>query len=127
MVTAMSTRVTQYPFVLPMGYDDADGATHREGVMRLATAHDEIAPLRDPRVQANPAYLVVILLARTIVRLGALEHVTPKTIEGLYSTDLLYLQDFYQRVNHQGHARMRVTCPHCSGDIDVEPSPLGEA
>lgn len=123
----MGPRITEFPFVLPMGCDDADGATHREGVMRLATAFDEIAPLRDPRVQQNPGYLVVILLARTIVRLGSLTHVSPKTIEGLYSADLLYLQDFYQRINHQGHARMSVTCPHCAGGFEVEPAPLGEA
>ncbi len=90
---------TEHEFVLPHGYLDPHGDLHREGVMRLATAADEILPLRDPRVQKNPAYLVVIVLSRVITRLGSLEHVTTKTIEDLFVADLEYLQRLYNEIN----------------------------
>ncbi len=95
---------TEFPFTLPRGYVDDGGTLHREGVMRLATARDEIEPLRDARVKENEAYLTVIVLSRTIVKLGTLSQVTPKTIEGLFSSDLAYLQDFYTRINFGGAA-----------------------
>ena len=117
---------TEFPFTLPRGYVDADGALHREGVMRLATAYDEIAPLKDPRVQANQGYLAIILLSRVIVRLGDLSVINPKTIEGLFAADLAYLQDLYTRINENGHSRVSVTCPHCDGAFDVEVGGLGE-
>ena len=115
----------EFPFTLPLGYIDPEGKTHREGMMRLATAYDEVAPLRDPRVQANPGYLVIILLSRVISRLGDLEHINPKVIEGLFAGDLAYLQDLYRRINENGHSRLAVTCPHCQGDFEVETSSLG--
>ena len=115
------------PFVLPRGYRDADGVEHREGVMRLATAFDEIAPLKDPRVQSNPGYLVLILLSRVVTRLGTIEHIHPKLMENLASGDLMFLQDLYRRVNETGHSRLAVTCPHCQGDFEVETSPVGES
>ena len=111
---------TEFTFRLPLGYVDAEGNLHRDGTMRLATAFDEIAPLKDPRVQSNPGYLLVILLARVITRLGTLEHINPKTIEGLYAGDLAYLQDLYQRVNAHGHDRVVTQCPHCEKTFDVE-------
>ncbi len=117
----------EVPFVLPRGYRDAEGVVHREGVMRLATAYDEIAPLKDPRVQSNPGYLVLILLSRVVTRLGTLEHINPKLMEGLPSGDLMFLQDLYRRVNETGHSRLAVTCPHCQGDFEVETSPVGES
>ena len=117
----------EVPFVLPRGYRDAEGVHHREGVMRLATAYDEIAPLKDPRVQSNPGYLVLILLSRVVTRLGTLEHINPKLMEGLPSRDLMFLQDLYRRVNETGHSRLAVTCPHCQGDFEVETSPVGES
>ena len=117
---------TEFPFTLPQGYIDPEGNVHQEGVMRLATAYDEITPLRDPRVQANPGYLVIILLSRVIVRLGTLPQLNPKMIEGFFSADLVYLQDLYQRINQNAHTRFSVTCPHCQGDFEVETSPLGE-
>ena len=116
---------TAFPFTLPLGYVDGEGKTHREGIMRLATAYDEVAPLRDPRVQANPGYLVLILLARVITHLGELEHINPKVMEGLFAGDLAYLQDFYRRINEHGHSRFAVTCPHCQGDFEVETASLG--
>ncbi len=94
--------------------------------MRLATAYDEIAPMKDPRVQANPGYLVIILLSRVITRLGDLQHINPKVIEGLFSADLAYLQDFYRRINENGHNRLAVACPHCEAEFEVEVSSLGE-
>lgn len=119
--------VTEFPFTLPRGYTTPDGAVHREGAMRLSTAYDEIAPLKDPRVMSNPGYLVLILLSRVITRLGTLEHVNPKVMEGLLSGDLMYLQDFYRRINENGHSRLRVSCPHCEGEFDVEVGAPGEA
>jgi hypothetical protein len=117
---------TEFRFTLPHGYRDGEGAVHRDGVMRLATAYDEIAPMKDPRVQANAGYLIIILLARVIERLGDLEQVNPKVVEGLFAADLAYLQDFYRRVNENGHNRLAVTCPHCEESYEVEITLSGE-
>lgn len=114
------TLQTEFPFTLPRGYVDAEGNLHREGAMRLATAYDEIAPMKDPRVQANPGYLVIILLSRVITRLGDLTHINPKLIEGIFSADLAFLQDFYRRINENGNNRLGVTCPHCEKEFEVE-------
>jgi hypothetical protein len=119
--------ITEFPFTLPRGYVDDEGHLHREGVMRLSTAYDEIAPMKDPRVQTNPGYLVIILLSRVIKKLGDLTHITPKTIESLYSGDLAYLQDLYRQINDAGHTRLGVTCPHCQGSFDVETAQVGES
>jgi hypothetical protein len=116
---------TEYSFTLPMGYVDAEGNLHKDGSMRLATAFDEIAPLKDPRVQSNPAYLLVILLARVITKLGTLEHANPKVIEALYAADLAYLQDLYGRINGNGHNRVRAQCPHCDKPFELELDQLG--
>jgi hypothetical protein len=91
---------TEYEFTLPQGYLDDEGTLHRDGVMRLATAADEILPLKDPRVQKNPAYLVVVLLSRVVTGLGSLRMITTQTIENLFVADLAYLQDLYNRINH---------------------------
>jgi hypothetical protein len=90
---------TEVEFELPKGYVDEAGTLHRRGVMRLATAADEILPLRDPRVQQNEAYLAVIVLARVIVRLGQLPEVHTGIIEGLFASDLAYLQRLYEEIN----------------------------
>ena len=111
---------TEFPFQLPLGYVDADGNRHRDGIMRLATAFDEIAPLKDPRVQSNPGYLLVILLSRVVLKLGTLEHINPKVIEGLYAGDLAFLQDMYQRVNESGLDQVHAQCPHCEKAFTVE-------
>lgn len=116
---------TEFQFNLPKGYIDADGNLHREGVMRLATAYDEIAPMKDPRVQANQAYLLVILLSRVITKLGTLAQINPKTIEGLFAADLAYLQDLYRRINEYGSDQVRTQCPHCEKIFDVELNGLG--
>ena len=111
---------TEYDFRLPMGYLDAEGNLHRDGVMRLATAADEILPLKDPRVQSNEAYLTVILLSRVVTRLGSLAGVTPKVVEGLFASDLAFLQDFYNRINRTGKAQVAAACPRCSHEFDVD-------
>ena len=117
---------TEFPFTLPSGYLDPDGNLHREGLMRLATAYDEIAPMKDPRVQANAGYLAIILLSRVIVRLGTVTPINPKVIEGLFSADLAFLQDLYCRINQNGHGRVAVTCPHCEAHFEMEIDRSGE-
>lgn len=90
---------TEVEFELPRGYLDATGILHRRGVMRLATAADEIVPLRDPRVQQNSAYLSIIVLSRVVTRLGTLTDIDPRVIEGLFASDLDHLQRLYERIN----------------------------
>ncbi|HHI96311.1 MAG TPA: phage tail assembly protein [Thermodesulfatator atlanticus] len=111
---------TEFEFTLPKGYIDEEGRLHRQGVMRLATAADEILPLKDPRVQNNPAYLTIIVLSRVILRLGDLPDVNPRVIEGLFLEDLLYLQDLYQRLNGGGSYTLKTKCPHCGEEVAVE-------
>jgi hypothetical protein len=111
---------TEFPFSLPRGYVDEQGTVHRDGVMRLATARDEIQPLRDPRVRENEAYLTVILLSRVVTRLGTLAQVNPSIVEGMFASDLAFLQDLYRRVNREGTAQAAVTCPSCRHEFAVE-------
>ncbi|HVH56182.1 MAG TPA: hypothetical protein VM791_08005 [Vicinamibacterales bacterium] len=111
---------TEFEFTLPLGYADAEGTLHRTGTMRLATAADEILPLKDPRVQANEAYLIVILLSRVVTRLGSVPQMTPKVIEGLYAADLSYLQELYNHVNRNGHTKVDASCPRCDHQFAVE-------
>ena len=117
---------TEFPFLLPRGYVDPEGNLHREGTMRLATAFDEIAPLKDPRVISNPGYLLIILLARVITRLGTLEHINPKVIEGLFAADLAHLQALYTRINGVGHTRVQAQCPRCQQQFELELNEMGE-
>jgi hypothetical protein len=111
---------TEYPFVLPRGYVDDAGVLHRDGVMRLATARDEILPQRDPRVRENEAYLTVLLLARVVTRIGSVSPVSTGTIEGLFASDLAFLQDLYRRVNAEGSSRAEVACPACGHGFAVD-------
>ncbi|HEV8572891.1 MAG TPA: hypothetical protein VGR49_07590 [Actinomycetota bacterium] len=111
---------TEFEFELPIGYTDDSGTTHKRGVIRLATARDEILPLRDPRVRDNEAYLTVLLLSRVVTQLGDLREVTPATIEGLFASDLAFLQDLYRRINQEGHTRATVTCPSCEHEFTVD-------
>jgi len=94
--------------------------------MRLATALDEIEPLQDPRVQANEAYLVILLLARVVTRLGTIPVITPQIIEGLYASDLAYLQDVYQRTNASVPLVLRAVCPNCGTQFQLQVAPLVE-
>jgi hypothetical protein len=111
---------TEFAFTLPVGYLDANGTAHREGRMRLATARDELFPLRDPRVQDNEAYLTVILLSKVITSLGSLETINPGVVEGMFAADLAFLQDLYRQVNAEGHSHTVVTCPGCAHEFAVD-------
>ncbi|MCC6993122.1 MAG: phage tail assembly protein [Deltaproteobacteria bacterium] len=111
---------TEYRFKLPRGYVDPEGNLHRDGVMRLATAKDEIVPLQDYRVQGNRAYLVVILLSRVITKLGDIKYIDTETIENLFSTDLAYLQEFYRKINEEGSPRVHAKCPKCENEFDID-------
>ena len=120
---------TEFPFLLPRGYVDANGTVHRDGVMRLATARDELVPLRDDRVRENSAYLTVVLLARVITRIGSISDVHAGIVENLFAADLAFLQDLYRRVNTEGHTRASVACPACAHRfaVDVSGGRLGES
>lgn len=112
---------TEFPFRLPRGFVDKDGNLHRDGVMRLATARDEILPLQDYRVQSNRAYLVIVLLSRVITKLGEYTSISVDTVENLFSTDLAYLQEFYRKINEEGGApKHHVTCPKCQHEMDID-------
>ena len=116
---------TEFEFTLPRGYIDQDVNLHRQGVMRLATAMDEIAPLRDLRVRGNQAYLVIILLSRVIVKLGKLTEINTGIIENLFAADLAYLQAFYRSINEEGASLIQVTCPECKAKFELDLANLG--
>lgn len=118
---------TEFEFTLPSGYLDEHGTLHRDGVMRRATAADEILPLRDPRVTDNQAYLAVILLSRVVTRLGSVAAINPKIIEGLFASDMAFLQDLYNRVNQLDGAGEAVVCPECHHHFRREPALSGES
>jgi hypothetical protein len=112
---------TEFPFILPRGYvDPQSGTVYKHGVMRLATAKDEIVPLQDYRVQSNRAYLVILLLSRVITRLGELRTIDTDVIENLFSADLAYLQEFYRKVNEEGSAKVHAACPSCKTEFDID-------
>lgn len=120
---------TEFAFELPRGYVDEDGNVHREGAMRLATARDELRPQIDMRVKENPAYLSVVLLSQVITKLGTLREVHAGVVERMYATDVAFLQDFYRRINSEGHTLAAVTCPMCEGsfEVDLSGGRLGES
>jgi hypothetical protein len=122
---------TEIEFTLPRGYVDGSGEVHRTGTMRLSTARDEIEPLREAAVRQNTAYLTVLLLARTVTRLGTITEVTPSMVESLYAADFDHLQRLYERINSDGEAVGVVSCPECSHRFevdltDIEDGRLGE-
>jgi hypothetical protein len=119
----------QFEFELPRGYADQDGTVHRHGRMRLATARDELVPQIDIRVKENPAYLSVVLLSQVITQLGTVPDVHVGVVERMYATDIAFLQDFYRRINSEGHTRAGVTCPSCGTgfEVDLAGSRLGES
>ncbi|GCD97722.1 hypothetical protein [Embleya hyalina] len=120
---------TEFEFELPRGYVDDEGALHRRGSMRLATARDELRPQIDLRVKENPAYLSVVLLSQVITRLGTVTDVHAGVVERMYATDVAFLQDFYRRINSEGHTHAAVTCPLCHGsfEVDLSGGRLGES
>lgn len=127
--TRSETLQTTFNFVLPRGYVDDQGRVHREGTMRLATARDEIYPQNDQRVRENPAYLSVLLLTRTVTKLGALHEVDSYVVENLFASDLAFLQDMYRRINQEGHTQVAVRCPSCNHEfaVDVAGDASGES
>lgn len=121
----MSGLQTEFPFTLPKGYVDSEGNRCQKGIMRLATGADEILPLKDPRVESNPAYLFVIILSRVILKLENVSDVNPSVIEGLFSEDLWYLQRLYHEVNGAASRNLGTECPQCQHNFSVE-IPMGE-
>ncbi len=117
---------TEFEFTLPRGLVDASGQVHRTGRMRLATALDEIEPVQDPRVQANEAYLPVLLLSRVLTQLGSLTSITPAIVESLFASDLAYLQDLYLRLNSPESVIVTTACPNCNHHFNLQVAPLGE-
>jgi hypothetical protein len=118
---------TEFRFMLPKGWIDQEGKFHRQGVMRLAIARDELAVQRDSRVQVDPGYGVLVMLARVITRLGDRTSVTPELLEQLFTRDLAYLREFYNQINQQGSALLPVQCPKCQSDFKVELAFAGES
>ncbi len=110
---------TVFDFELPKGYVDQAGTVHKMGKMRLATAGDEIGATRDPRVVSNPSYLTIVVLSKVIVELEGVEMVTPALIEKLFTADLAFLQDMYQRINDIQPVTMEVVCPECGHTHEV--------
>ena len=115
---------TEFAFTLPRGYRDESGEVHRDGTMRLATARDEIEPLRDPAVRGNEAYLTVLLLTRVITRIGPVTSVTPELVEELYAADFDHLQRLYERLNADGEFVGVVACPGCRQEFEVDLSEI---
>lgn len=96
----MTSLKTSYEFTLPRGYVDQHGALHRKGTMRLATARDELEPLRDPTVQGpDDPRLTILVITRVVESLGDLDVLSSYVIEGLFAVDLAFLQDFYGVIN----------------------------
>ncbi len=120
---------TEFDFELPRGYVDPDGVVHRHGRMRLATARDELRPQIDLRVKENPGYLSVVLLSQVITGLGTVREVHAGVVEQMYATDIAFLQDFYRRINSEGHTRAGVSCPSCGTafEVDLAGGRLGES
>ncbi|CAG7640820.1 phage tail assembly protein [Paenibacillus allorhizosphaerae] len=111
---------TEFEFMLPRGYVDEDGNLHKKGIMRLATAADEIMPMRDPRVQQNPGYLTIVLLSRVITRLGDLKSLDTKVVENMFTADLTFLQNFYRQINELESATVETVCPQCDHKYEVD-------
>ena len=110
---------TAFEFVLPRGYLDPAGEVHRDGVMRLATALDEVDPLDDPRAASNPAYASIALVSRVLVRLGRISPVPPAVVEGLFASDFVYLQEMYLRLNEGTH-HVATACPSCGTPFEID-------
>lgn len=117
---------TEFSFELPRGFVDDQGDLHKKGTMRLATAADEILPMRDPRVQQNPGYLTIIMLSRVITNLGNLKAIDTQVIEHLFTTDLAFLQGFYQQINEVASPSMKTTCPKCDHQYEAPMDFMGE-
>lgn len=123
----MGTLLTEFNFRLPRGLVDTSGVVHQVGVMRLATARDELAARKHRQVQTYPDYWMLALLAQVITRLGTLETVTADDLENLFTQDLAYLREFYNRVNQTGSAKLPIQCPQCNHPFETELVLAGES
>ncbi|MDJ0706128.1 MAG: phage tail assembly protein [Leptolyngbyaceae cyanobacterium MO_188.B28] len=119
--------ITKFDFVLPRGLVDESGQVHRQGVMRPATARDEIVVDKDPRGRGAPTYRTLLMLSQVITQLGVLTRVMPEQLENLFTKDLAYLREFYNRINQQGDALIATQCPQCNHGFDVELRLSGES
>jgi hypothetical protein len=118
---------TEFSFTLPRGLIDDQKRVHRHGVMRLATAKDEILVQKESKVQENSAYGVLVMLSRTIVRLGSFNYVSPDLLEELVLPDISYLRELYNRINQQGNVKIPTHCPHCDTQFSVNLELAGES
>ena len=123
----MTTLTTAFEFVLPRGLVDESGQVHRQGTMRLATAQDELTAQRHPQVRQHPEYLILVMLSQVISQLGTLTDVSPLQLERLFTQDLSYLKEFYNRLNQQGHPYIAAHCPDCDRTFQVELTLAGES
>ncbi len=121
-MTRKETLCTEFSFILPQGLVDVQKRSHRNGVMRLATAKDEILVQQERKVRENPAYATLVMLSRVISRLGSLNSVSPEQLEGLVLLDIAYLREFYNRINQQGNSCIPAQCPHCETEFQVSQS-----
>ena len=119
--------MTEYEFTLPNGYIDSEGVLHRKGTMRLATAADEILPMKDPRVQQNPAYLTILILSWVIIRLGTITELSPSMVEHFFAKDLAFLNDMYEKLNSLEDRSIETVCPQCGCKHEVPLNFTGEA
>ena len=120
MTITTQTLLTQLSFTLPRGLVDSNGVVHRQGIMRLATARDELVAHKHRHVQAYPEYLILVLLSQVVMQLGTLESVSPDDLENLLTQDLAYLRELYNRINQTGSAQLPVQCPQCSHQFQTE-------
>jgi len=112
--------LTEFNFMLPRGLVDASGVVHQQGVMRLATARDELVAHKHRHVQTYPEYLMLVLLSQVITHLGTLESISPEDLENLFTQDLAYLRELFNRINQVGSAKLPVQCPQCSHRFQTE-------
>jgi len=126
-MSSRSVFVTEFDFILPRGLVDEAGVVHRQGVMRLATAKDELMTQKDRRVKNDPAYSTLVILSQVIISLGSLTTITPELLENLFTQDLAYLRELYNRLNQQDSSSQPVQCPECSYQFEVEFALSGES
>ncbi|MGF1521678.1 MAG: phage tail assembly protein [Leptolyngbyaceae cyanobacterium] len=126
-MSKVDSLITQFDFMLPRGLLDESGAVHRKGTMRLATAKDELVVDKDPRGKGSSTYQTLLMLSQVVTQLGTLTRVMPEQLEGLFTKDLAYLREFYNRINQTGSALIQTQCPQCNQAFDVELMLSGES
>jgi len=127
MIMLADPLLTEFSFTLPRGLVDAAGVVHRQGTMRLATARDELVASKHPQTRIYLEYLTIVLLSQVITQLGSLAQVTPEQLENLFTQDLAYLREIYNRMNQTGSTQLPVQCPQCSHQFHTELTLSGES